>query len=165
MVPELTEPSRFAEDVRACLRVMFSLVLLISSISCTPSGGLGFFSLIYRSRCRPREDDVKFVRQYGHVLSFEAEGLAGVPDSPVEPGVAIETSAMIAREDLCAMRVAFTGSYGMPPVLRLRRRTVRSFMTQNNNRRMDWRVGYRRLIELELGLADWLRGAAGRSFT
>lgn len=58
-----------------------------------------------RSRCRPREDDVKFVRQYGHVLSFDVEGLAGVPDSAVEPGVAIETSAMIAREEKCAMRV------------------------------------------------------------
>ena len=50
LVLDEAEPSRFAEEVRACRRVMFPRDLRICSISCIPSGGLGFFSLINRSR-------------------------------------------------------------------------------------------------------------------
>lgn len=53
-----------------CLRVMFPRSLRISSTSCTPSGGFGFLGLIYRSRCRPREDEVKDCRQKGQLRSF-----------------------------------------------------------------------------------------------
>ena len=42
-----------------CLLVTPPLTLLISSMSWTPSGALGFLSLMYRSRCRPRDEEVK----------------------------------------------------------------------------------------------------------
>lgn len=46
-------------DPLACRLVMLPRSLRIASTSCTPSGAFGFLSLIYRSRCRPREDEVK----------------------------------------------------------------------------------------------------------
>lgn len=63
-----------------------SLSLRISSTLCTSSGGFAFFSFMYRSRWRPREEDVKAWWQYGHSLSLEAGVLPvdepGVPTAP-----------------------------------------------------------------------------------
>lgn len=56
---EGVEPSLFPVDARACRRVTLPLILRISSTLCSSSGGFAFLSLMYRSRCRPREDDVK----------------------------------------------------------------------------------------------------------
>ena len=50
--------SRFTDDVRADRRVMLLRISRIFSMSCTPSAGLGFLSLIYKSRCRPRDEEV-----------------------------------------------------------------------------------------------------------
>lgn len=58
-VPVGVEVALLASDARGCLRVMPPRSFLIASTSCTPSGGLGFFSLMYRSRCLPREEEVK----------------------------------------------------------------------------------------------------------
>ena len=50
--------SRLTDDVRADRRVMLLRISRIFSMSCTPSAGLGFLSLMYKSRCRPRDDEV-----------------------------------------------------------------------------------------------------------
>ena len=88
---EGVEPSLFADDVRAWRRVTLPLSLRISSTSWTSSGGFGFFSLMYRSKCRPKEEDVKGALQKGQVLSL---GAAVLVESTVDPGVATTVSAI-----------------------------------------------------------------------
>ena len=56
---EGVEPSLFPADARACRRVTLPLIFRISSTLCRSSGGFAFLSLMYRSRWRPRDDDVK----------------------------------------------------------------------------------------------------------
>lgn len=48
-----------------------------------PSGGFGFFSLIYRSRWRPSEEEVKLTWQYGQARSLGA--LAAAAAAAIEP--------------------------------------------------------------------------------
>lgn len=89
---EGVEPSLFDEDVRAWRRVTLPLSFRISSTSCTSSGGLGFLSFMYRSRCRPRDEDVNGALQNGQVLSLAAGVLAKPAESTVDPGVATRVS-------------------------------------------------------------------------
>ena len=91
---EGVEPSRLPDDVRACRRVTLPRSLRISSTLCTSSGGFGFLSLIYKSRCRPKEEEVNGALQNGQVLSLVAGGLAGPPESTVDPGVATRGSGI-----------------------------------------------------------------------
>jgi len=56
-------------------RVMPPRSFLISSTSCTPSAGLGFLGRMYRSRCRPRLDEVKACPQKGQERSLVARAL------------------------------------------------------------------------------------------
>ncbi len=74
-VPAGVLPSLLFNEFRGCLLVMPPRILRISSTSWIPSGGLGFFSLMYRSRWRPNEDEVKGCWQKGQDLSFDALGL------------------------------------------------------------------------------------------
>lgn len=53
-------------------------IFLISSTLCIPSGGFGFFGLMYKSRCRPREEDVKDWWQNGQLRSLGTDTFAGV---------------------------------------------------------------------------------------
>ena len=62
-------------DPRAWRRVMPPRSFRMASTSWTPSEGLGFFSLMYRSRCRPRDDEVNACPQNGQLLSLEAFGV------------------------------------------------------------------------------------------
>ena len=88
------DSSFLTEDVRACLRVMPPRILRISSTLWTPSGGLGFLAFMYKSRWRPREEEVKAWWQKGQFLSFGADSF-GALDSEVDRGVAIEEPAMV----------------------------------------------------------------------
>lgn len=81
---------------RALRRVMLPRSFLIDSTLCIPSGAFGFLSLIYKSRCRPRDDDVKAWPQNGQLLSFGA-GTLGVPSSEAcELGSAMVNSSIAA---------------------------------------------------------------------
>ncbi len=71
-VPTEAEVARRAAAPLGWRRVMFCRSLRMASTSCTPSGALGFLARMYRSRWRPRDDDVKAWWQYGHVLSLTA---------------------------------------------------------------------------------------------
>ena len=92
---ECVESSPLTDDVRGWRRVTPPLSLRISSTSCTPSGGFGFFSLIYRSKCLPRDEDVKKAWQNGQLL-FLIAGTWDVlpPGSVYELGVPARTSLM-----------------------------------------------------------------------
>lgn len=63
-------------------------IFLISSTWCTPSAGFGLRGLMYRSRCRPKLEDVKAWLQNGHLRSL---------DDPVP--FALSVSACDAGED------------------------------------------------------------------
>lgn len=65
-----------------------------------PSGALGFFGRMYRSRCRPSELDVKACPQKGQFLSFGAFSSGG---SAVDRGVPISVSPMLPGSN--ALRV------------------------------------------------------------
>lgn len=91
---EGVERSFLTEEVRACLRVIPPRILLISSTLCIPSGGLGFFCFMYKSRWRPSEEEVKAWLQNGQFLSFGAAYL-GVLLSELERGVAMDGSAIV----------------------------------------------------------------------
>ena len=62
-------------DPRAWRRVMPPRSFRMASTSWTPSAGFGFFSLMYRSRCRPRDDEVNACPQNGQFLSLAAFGV------------------------------------------------------------------------------------------
>jgi hypothetical protein len=101
-----------------CLRVMPPRSFLISSTLCTPSAGFGFFGLIYRSRWRPSEEEVKAWPQKGHALSLallaaaswscsrlllaSEEGLdAAVASFATSPSSAMALSRCCAMEGCC----------------------------------------------------------------
>ncbi len=81
-------------EPRGCRLVIPPRSFRISSTSWIPSGSFGFFGLIYRSRCRPREEEVKAWPQKGQLLSLGAPSL-GVPAS----GVPAEGEAMVRAVD------------------------------------------------------------------
>ena len=76
----------------ACRRVMPPRSFRISSTLCTPSGAFGFFGRMYRSRWRPRLDEVKAWPQKGQFLSLAALSCG----SAVERGVDDSVSPMMA---------------------------------------------------------------------
>lgn len=97
--------------VRGCLLVMPPLILRISSASCTPSGAFGFRGLIYRSRWRPRLEEVKAWPQNGQLRSFGAFRPLAVPD--VESGEDVAVSILLVSSfavsaislSLCALHL------------------------------------------------------------
>jgi len=96
---EVDESLLEPRDFFCCRRVTAPRIFLISSTSCTPSSGLGFLSLIQRSRWRPREDEVKGLLQKGQALSFFA--WYGRADS---------VSPLLGVSDIAPGRLAATAS-------------------------------------------------------
>jgi hypothetical protein len=89
-------PSLFGPDTLplACRRVMPPRSLRISSTRWMPSAVLGFLGRMYRSRWRPRLDEVKFCPQNGQLLSLAALSCG----SAAERGVVFsEASPMVLK--------------------------------------------------------------------
>ena len=71
-VPEGVDEPRLSRYPLGCLLVIPPRSLAMASTSWMPSAGLGFFSLMYRSRCLPSDDEVKAWPQNWHFLSLGA---------------------------------------------------------------------------------------------
>ena len=99
------DASRRASEPRGCLLVMVPRILRMASTSCTPSGGLGFFSFMYRSRCLPREEEVKGWAQKGQLRSLGAPGFAAAGELLLLLGALPPASDMAAAAAAAAAGV------------------------------------------------------------